>query len=94
MFQFTVRATDSGRPPRSTDVEVTIFIIRAQLPQFINTPYATTVQENSVNNTQIYTVTARDQDGQVSDAIISLENIWLNLTLTELEFGPSESLFP
>ena len=65
MFQFTVRATDSGRPPRSTNVEVTIFIVRAQLPVFINTPYATQVQENAANNSQIYTVTARDQDGQV-----------------------------
>ena len=65
-FQFTVRATDSGRPPRFTDVEVTIFIVRAQLPQFFNLPYSTTVQENALNNSQIYTVTARDQDGQVS----------------------------
>ena len=63
-YQFTVRATDSGRPPRSTNIEVTVFIVRAQLPTFINQPYITTVQENSLNNSQIYTVTAVDQDGQ------------------------------
>jgi len=65
LFQFTIRATDNGNPPRSTIATVQIFITRAVLPVFRNTPYNTQVQENRANATQIYTVTAFDADGQV-----------------------------
>ncbi|WAR10388.1 CELR3-like protein [Mya arenaria] len=62
--EFAVRATDNGSPGRSTDGSVTIQITRAVLPRFLNTPYSTSVQENSVNGTCIFTVSATDADGQ------------------------------
>jgi hypothetical protein len=74
LFQFNIRATDSGNPRRSTVVSVTIFIQRAELPIFRNTPYATTVQESAANGTQVYRVTATDADGKVrcfiTDAVL------------------------
>ncbi|KAH3873278.1 hypothetical protein DPMN_036509 [Dreissena polymorpha] len=65
-LQFSIRATDNGNPRRSALGSVTIFITRAVLPVFRNTPYATQVQENRANATQIYTVTAVDADGRVT----------------------------
>ncbi|KAK3089813.1 hypothetical protein FSP39_006721 [Pinctada imbricata] len=62
-FTFTVQAMDSGRPMRTATSQVTIFVTRNQFaPAFIQTPYSTSVQENTANGTQIYTVTAVDQD--------------------------------
>lgn len=70
--QFTVRATDNGNPQRSSVASVQIFITRAVLPVFRNTPYSTQVQENRANGTQIYTVTAFDADGQVGSILFLL----------------------
>ena len=64
-LQFTVQATDNGRPSRSTTARVIVFVTRNQFaPTFIQTPYVTSIQENTNNNSLIYTVTAVDQDLQ------------------------------
>ena len=60
-----MRATDSGNPRRTTTVSVTILITRAVLPKFINQPYSITIDEGRSNASQIYRVTATDDDGQV-----------------------------
>ena len=41
-----VRATDSGNPPKSTNVDVTVAINRVQRPIFSQSSYSTTVAEN------------------------------------------------
>ena len=64
-LQFTVQATDNGRPSRSTTARVIVFVTRNQFaPTFVQTPYVTSIQENTNNNSLIYTVTAVDQDLQ------------------------------
>ncbi|XP_035826838.1 protocadherin Fat 4-like [Aplysia californica] len=74
-FSFTVTATDSGRPSRSTEVSCIVNVQRDQFPpQFINTPYQLTITELSANNSIVYTVTAVDQDlqGQVEYVVVGV----------------------
>ncbi|KAK3745550.1 hypothetical protein RRG08_040225, partial [Elysia crispata] len=45
-YNMIVRATDSGNPPKSTNVDVTVAINRVQRPIFSQSSYSTTVAEN------------------------------------------------
>ena len=63
-----MRATDQGVPVKSVEAAVEIRVTRNQFPpEFRNAPYQQTVSENVVNGTGIFTVTAEDQDLQVSE---------------------------
>lgn len=59
LLQFTVRAADQGYPSRTTDATVSVTVERTQYrPEFRNTPYAVSVNEDAANGTAIFTVSA------------------------------------
>lgn len=71
----TVQATDDGIPQRlaTFNAQVTIDIIRNENnPFFISTPYETTIPEDRQLGSLVLTVTARDNDNNVS---IEMQNI-------------------
>lgn len=63
-YNFTVIATDSGAPPTSTSVPVTIDVtdINDNKPMFIGTPYTTTISELSTIGQSVLTAVAVDRD--------------------------------
>jgi hypothetical protein len=65
LFQLTLRAYDLGTPERETvqRATVTVNVLRNNnAPQFIRTPYQTTINRDQGLNTAILTVTATDAD--------------------------------
>ena len=70
-YNFTVRATDSGYPPRATNVPVTISIsdVNDNAPYFINTPYSIAVSEVTAIGQHVLTVQAVDNDSGINSAI-------------------------
>ena len=64
-FTFTVSLTDNGVPPRSSvgvaSVEINV-IRNTQAPFFINTPYQTTINYTISSGSQVFLVTAQDND--------------------------------
>lgn len=66
--------SDTGVPSLTSSqrASVIINVVRNQFPpNFINTPYATTINRTVLQGTTVYTVSAVDQDIQV----------WINLEL-------------
>ncbi|KAL9962398.1 hypothetical protein ACROYT_G031498 [Oculina patagonica] len=63
-FNFTVRATDMGSPPLSTEVNVTLNLvdINDNSPAFNETVYQAYVMENQPIGTPLLVVTATDKD--------------------------------
>ena len=63
-FNFTVRATDLGSPPLSSDVSVSLQLvdINDNSPTFNQTSYQAHVMENQPIGTQVLVVTATDED--------------------------------
>src|SRR6218665_1084799 len=59
LLQFTVRAADQGYPSRTTDATVSVTVQRTQYrPEFQNTPYTVSVNEDVTNGSVIFTVSA------------------------------------
>uniref|UniRef100_A0A5F8GUG9 Protocadherin gamma subfamily C, 5 n=1 Tax=Monodelphis domestica TaxID=13616 RepID=A0A5F8GUG9_MONDO len=75
MYNITVRATDRGNPPLSTDTHISLHIedINDNPPAFIQTVYSAYIMENNPRGTSIYSLTAHDSDigenGHVSYSI-------------------------
>ncbi|WAQ95445.1 FAT4-like protein [Mya arenaria] len=103
--QFAVRATDNGNPRRSTDGSVTIQITRAVLPRFLNTPYSTSVQENSdfltyslsgdFNNDCTDTFYIRETTGEVylARSVLNTGDVSFTCTVTVSDNGyPSNNI--
>ena len=63
-FNFTVRATDRGSPPLSSDVEVSLSLVDVNdnSPVFNKTVYQAYVKENQPVGTPLLVVTATDKD--------------------------------
>ncbi|XP_071105610.1 protocadherin Fat 4-like isoform X2 [Haliotis cracherodii] len=57
-YTMNVRATDSGRPAKSSDVNVNIIITGIQRPSFGSNRFDTTVREDRPVTTNIYTLSA------------------------------------
>lgn len=73
-LQLSIVVSDTGVPPLTSSqrASVIINVVRNQFPpNFINTPYATTINRTVLQGTTVYTVSAVDQDIQV----------WINLEL-------------
>ncbi|XP_044541042.1 protocadherin gamma-A12-like, partial [Gracilinanus agilis] len=75
MHNITVRVTDRGNPPLSTDTHISLHIedINDNPPAFIQTVYSAYIMENNPRGTSIYSLTAHDSDigenGHVSYSI-------------------------
>lgn len=77
-LQLSVVVSDTGVPSLTSSqrASVIINVIRNQFPpNFISTPYATTINRTVLQGTNIFTVSAVDQDTQVWDKI---ETEWSN----------------
>ncbi|XP_062579030.1 protocadherin Fat 3-like [Saccostrea cucullata] len=55
-FSMVVAATDSGRPARTTEVNVFITVTKINPPRFLGTPYTRNLEERTANGTSIITV--------------------------------------
>lgn len=63
--QLTVRAADQGFPSRTTDATVSITVQHSQYrPEFQNTPYRQSVNEDVTNGSVIFTVRATKTNQQ------------------------------
>ena len=62
-----VRATDSGNPERSTEVDVIVNIIRVQRPSFRQSDFSTTVPENRPVGDSVF-----DMEAFKAGAVVSL----------------------
>lgn len=51
-----VAATDSGRPSRTTEVNVFVGVEKINPPVFLGTPYTRRLEERTLNGTSIITV--------------------------------------
>ncbi|XP_076458561.1 protocadherin Fat 4-like [Babylonia areolata] len=74
-FTFSVLATDSGRPARTTTAGVTVLVTRDQFaPEFVSTPYSAIITENASINSTVLTVRAVDQDleGQIVYSVVGV----------------------
>ena len=91
LFQFNVRATDSGNPARSTDMGMTINIDRSALPikapQFFTTDYTTTIDETAPLNSNPVSVQARLVNSQVNFITDSCIEIRLLATIKVKPIG-------
>lgn len=68
-LQLTVTGRDLGSPSRAATNTATVIVSvfrNNNAPQFIQTPYITTVDKNTVDNSNIFTVSAVDADTRVS----------------------------
>lgn len=67
IFQFSVVATDSGIPPKSSTVPVTISVVHDKFaPEFMSTPYdVPQLPENKPVGYQVFQVQGRDRDQKV-----------------------------
>lgn len=66
MPQLTVRAEDNRGRSNLASVRVIIVRVTDSPPQFLDTPYRTTVDVNRAINSTVYRVRAVDPDGLVS----------------------------
>ncbi|XP_054424556.1 LOW QUALITY PROTEIN: protocadherin gamma-A3-like [Pteronotus mesoamericanus] len=76
-YNITLRATDGGSPPLSTDTHITLHVadINDNPPAFTNTSYSAYIPENNPRGASIFSVTAKDPD--------SIENAHITYALTE-----------
>ena len=68
MPQLTVRAEDNRGRSNLASVRVIIVRVTDSPPQFLDTPYRTTVDVNRAINSTVYRVRAVDPDGLVSSS--------------------------
>ncbi|XP_058398600.1 protocadherin gamma-A3-like [Diceros bicornis minor] len=76
-YNITLRATDGGSPPLSTDTHITLHVadINDNPPAFTHDSYSAYISENNPRGAFIFSVTARDPD--------SIENAHITYALTE-----------
>ncbi|XP_053768335.1 protocadherin gamma-A3 isoform X15 [Desmodus rotundus] len=76
-YNITLRATDEGRPPLSTDAHITLHVadINDNPPAFTHASYSAYIPENNPRGASIFSVTAQDPD--------SIENAHITYALTE-----------
>nr|XP_012788808.1 unnamed protein product [Sorex araneus] len=76
-YNITLRATDGGSPPLSTDTYITLHVadINDNPPIFAHSSYSTYIPENNPRGASIFCVTAQDPD--------SIENAQVNYALVE-----------
>nr|XP_031305064.1 protocadherin gamma-A3 isoform X11 [Camelus dromedarius] len=76
-YNITLRATDGGSPPLSTDTHITLHVadINDNPPTFTHASYSAYIPENNQRGASIFSVTAHDPD--------SIENAQITYTLTE-----------
>ncbi|XP_016061082.1 PREDICTED: protocadherin gamma-A3 isoform X19 [Miniopterus natalensis] len=76
-YNITLRATDGGSPPLSTDTHITLHVadINDNPPAFTHASYSAWVPENNPRGAPIFSVTAQDPD--------SIENAHITYALTE-----------
>ncbi|XP_028383234.1 protocadherin gamma-A3 isoform X16 [Phyllostomus discolor] len=76
-YNITLRATDEGSPPLSTDIHITLHVadINDNPPAFTHASYSAYVPENNPRGASIFSVTAQDPD--------SIENAHITYALTE-----------
>ncbi|XP_037658046.1 protocadherin gamma-A6 isoform X11 [Choloepus didactylus] len=72
LYNITVRATDKGMPPLSTETLITLKVadINDNPPAFPHTSYSVYIPENNPRGASIFTVTAYDPDSE-ENALIS-----------------------
>jgi hypothetical protein len=70
-LQVNFVATDGGVPARSSPVAtLTVNVIRNRFPpEILNLPFAVNISENQPANQEIYRVSGRDNDTDVSNSI-------------------------
>ncbi|XP_031528017.2 protocadherin gamma-A3 isoform X10 [Vicugna pacos] len=76
-YNITLRATDGGSPPLSTDTHITLHVadINDNPPAFTHASYSAYIPENNPRGASIFSVTAHDPD--------STENAQITYALTE-----------
>ncbi|KAM5301572.1 protocadherin gamma-A3 isoform 14-T14 [Glossophaga mutica] len=76
-YNITLRATDEGSPPLSTDTHITLHVadINDNPPAFTHASYSAYIPENNPRGASIFSVTAQDPD--------SIENAHITYALTE-----------
>ncbi|XP_027401975.1 protocadherin gamma-A3 isoform X12 [Bos indicus x Bos taurus] len=76
-YNITLRATDGGSPPLSTDTHITLHVadINDNPPAFTHDSYSAYIAENNPRGASIFSVTAQDPD--------SIENAHITYALTE-----------
>ncbi|XP_054550276.1 protocadherin gamma-A3 isoform X19 [Talpa occidentalis] len=76
-YNITLRATDRGSPPLSTDTHITLHVadINDNSPAFTQASYSAYIAENNPRGASIFCVTAQDPD--------SIENAHITYALTE-----------
>ncbi|XP_059949483.1 protocadherin gamma-A3 isoform X8 [Mesoplodon densirostris] len=79
-YNITLRATDWGSPPLSTDTHITLHVadINDNPPAFTHASYSAYIPENNPRGASIFSVTAQDPD--------SMENAHITYALTEDAF--------
>ncbi|XP_047716878.1 protocadherin gamma-A3 isoform X19 [Prionailurus viverrinus] len=76
-YNITLRATDGGSPPLSTNIHITLHVadINDNPPAFSQASYSAYIPENNPRGASIFCVTAQDPD--------SIQNAHITFTLTE-----------
>ncbi|XP_066199799.1 protocadherin gamma-A3-like [Saccopteryx leptura] len=76
-YNITLRATDGGNPPLSTDTHITLYVadINDNPPAFTHASYSAYIPENNPRGASIFSLTARDPD--------SMENAHITYALLE-----------
>ncbi|XP_036918470.1 protocadherin gamma-A3 isoform X12 [Sturnira hondurensis] len=76
-YNITLRATDEGSPPLSTDTHITLHVADTNdnPPAFTHASYSVYIPENNPRGASIFSVTAQDPD--------SIENAHITYALTE-----------
>ncbi|XP_036751542.2 protocadherin gamma-A3 isoform X9 [Manis pentadactyla] len=76
-YNITLRATDGGSPPLSTDTHITLQVadINDNPPAFTHASHAASIPENNPRGASIFSVSAQDPD--------SIQNAHITYTLTE-----------
>ena len=70
-LQLTITGRDLGSPSRAATNSATVVVSvfrNNNAPVFIQTPYTVTVDKNTIDNSNIFTVSAVDADSRVSHA--------------------------
>lgn len=65
LLQFQVRASDQRDPPRVSDTQVVIQVVRDNRPRFVGTPYFASASETNAVDTVIFDVNAIDDNLRV-----------------------------
>jgi protocadherin-16/23 len=72
LYNLTIKAEDNGPKPQLyslTTVLITVLDLNDNDPQFIGTPYASSIPENTLPETSVLTVQATDDDEGVNSLI-------------------------